>query len=360
MRRPFSTTQRWPLVFVAFTGSNGASGNADDAKATRTRLILLVSGCALLVGAPLLGEAVPLWVRIAIAIVGVAAAAVTAVRILVGLQRKRKRASGEASGSFIEADANGVTRISAEGNKPIVKWDAPIGVSLLASYGRPHALLAFTSPTQTRYVPTRIEPRNEAEDELFARIAVLADLDFVDGIAHDAALRPQDAAALLRHIEEKNKDALGRLYLSDGKGSPIALDRGTLQVGARSFDLSSALEWRALMFHESSGQAAALYQATWIRQNTKEVVLVAPMPASIVPREPNAHKEANGRLGRALTRDLKLLQAPAEAPPAREVRVAIDRPFMLAVRRALDEAPLATRVTIEQAPKSQGDRVSRV
>ena len=50
------------------------------------------------------------------------------------------------------------------------------------------------------------------------------------------------------------------------------------------------------MFHESTGQAAALYQATWIRQAGAEVVLVAPMPASIVPRESNAHREATGKL----------------------------------------------------------------
>jgi hypothetical protein len=308
-----------------------------------------------LVGAALVS--VPLPVRIAIAIVG-AAAMLTGIAGIVNALRKRE--SLEASGSFVEADVAGLMRVSPEITKPIVKWDAPVGVSLLASYGRPHALLAFTTPSQTRYVPTRIDPRTEAEDELFARIAVLADLDFVDGVAHDAALRAQDAAALLRHVEEKSNGALGRLYLSDGKGSPISLDRGTLQIGERTFDLTSQLEWRALMFHESSGQAAALYQATWIRQNTKEVVLVAPMPASIVPREPNAHREASGRLGRALTRDLKLLQAPAESPPSREVRVAIDRPFMLAVRRALDEAPLASRVAIEPVPKSQDDRVSRV
>jgi hypothetical protein len=218
-------------------------------------------------------------------------------------------------------------------------------------------LLAFTTPTQTRYVPARIDGRSEAEDELFSRIAVLADLDLVDGVTHDAALTASDAAAVIRHAEERSRAALGRVYLSDGRGAPIALDRATLSVAARSFDLTSHLEWRALMFHESTGHAAALYQATWIRQNGAEVVLVAPMPASIVPREPNAHREATGRLGRALTRDLRLLQSPAEPPPAREVRVAIDRPFMMAVRRVLDEAPLASRVVVptqkEAAPQGR-------
>ena len=171
----------------------------------------------------------------------------------------------------------------------------------------------------------------------------------MDGVAHDAALSAASTAELVRHVAERCKEAPGRAYLSDGKGSPIALDRATLAVGGKTFDLTSGLEWRPLMFHESTGQAAALYQATWIRQGTVEVVLVAPMPASIVPRD--AQKDAHGKLARALTRDLRLLQAPAESPPARDVRVAIDRPFMMAVRRVLDDAPLALRIS--QGPPSR-------
>jgi hypothetical protein len=258
-----------------------------------------------------------------------------------------RRAMVLPSGTYVEADATGLTRVTRgpDGtSKSIVTWDGPFGVALLASYGRPTALLAFTTPTQTRYVPARIDDRTDDDDELLARIAVLADLDLVDGIAHDAALTSGATAALVRHVEARDKDALGRVFLSDGKGMPIALDRATLAVGERSFDLTSQLEWRPLMFHESTGQAAALYQATWIKQAGAEVVLVAPMPASIVPREPSAHRDATGRLGRTLTRDLRLLQAPAESPPSRDVRVAIDRPFMMAVRRVLDDAPLAARV----------------
>ena len=292
-------------------------------------------GTLLLATAPTV-PGVPLAVRFAIGFVALGALATAAMR----------RGNGaRASGVNVVADASGLKRTSADQSKPIVSWDAPFGITLLASYGRPHALLAFTTPDQTRYIPTRIDGRSEEDDELFARIAVLADLDFVDGITHDAALATHDAAELVRHAaSRRDPSPLGRVFLSDGKGTPIALDRATLAVGERSFDLTSHLEWRPLMFHESSGQAAALYQATWIRQGGAEVVLVAPMPASIVPREPNAHREAQGRLGRALTRDLRLLQSPAEQPPARDVRIAIDRPFMMAVRRVLDDAPLAMRV----------------
>lgn len=260
------------------------------------------------------------------------------------------------SDMYVEADPKGLTRITKDASKSIATWDVPFGVTLLASYGRPTALLAFTTPTQTRYVPARIDDRSEADDELLARIAVLADLDLVDGVAHDAALTAAATAALVRRVEEHDKNALGRVFLSDGRGVPIALDRTTLAVGERTFDLTSQLEWRPLMFHESTGQAAALYQATWLKQAGSEIVLVAPMPASIVPREPSAQREASGRLGRALTRDLRLLQAPAESPPPRDVRIAIDRPFMMAVRRVLADAPRAARVIPDPPPRPTAER----
>ena len=335
MRRN-SGNQRWPLV-VRTAGKEPRS---------RARLVAAILGVLAFAAAPLV-PGLPFAARFVLAFIGLGTLAYAAVR------RGRPE---RVSGIDVIADSAGLTRSSPDASKPIVSWDAPFGITLLASYGRPHALLAFTTPTQTRYIPTRIDGRTEEEDELFARIAVLADLDFVDGITHDAALAAADAAAIVRHAESRSLadtglgSPLGRVFLSDGRGEPIALDRATLSVDKRSFDLTSHLEWRALMFHESTGQAAALYQATWIRQNGSEVVLVAPMPSSIVPREPNAHREATGRLGRALTRDLKLLQSPAEPPPSRDVRVAIDRPFMLAVRRVLDEAPLATRVVPPAPP----------
>lgn len=262
------------------------------------------------------------------------------------------------TGAYVESDGVGLTRVRADEDTPktIITWDVPFGLRLLASYGRPTALLAFTTPTQTRYVPVRTDNPTDLDDALFARIAVLTDLDLVDGAVHQAALSAAAAAALVRHVEHHDKDALGRVYLSDGEGMPIALERATLAVGERKIDLTSQLEWRPLMFHESTGQAAALYQATWIKQAGSEVVLVAPMPASIVPREPSAHRAATSKLGRALTRDLRLLQAPAETPPARDVRVAIDRPFMMAVRRVLDDAPLAARVIPGPPPRPQAER----
>lgn len=343
MRRHLSRLERWPLLLA----------NVPVPPSSKSRRIAAIAfGIAGLAASAFPDLPIPLALRVTVGI-----ASLLAIVWAVFARRPAVLPSG----TYLEADDAGITRITPPKDEPgtkksILSWDAPFGVALLASYGRPTALLAFTTPTQTRYVPARIDDRTDADDELLSRIAVLADLDLVDGIAHDAALTSAATASLVRHVEGRDKDALGRVFLSDGKGMPIALDRATLAVGERSFDLTSQLEWRPLMFHESTGQAAALYQATWIKQAGAEVVLVAPMPASIVPRESNAHRDASGRLGRALTRDLRLLQAPAESPPSRDVRVAIDRPFMMAVRRVLDDAPLASRVLPDPPPRITPER----
>ncbi len=339
MRRLSSRLERWPLLLA----------NVPVPPSTRSRRIAATGiGIAGLALSAFPDLPVPLALRVTLGIASLLAI------VWAAFARHPARSRRLPSGTYLEADDDGITRttkLEPGTKKSILSWDAPFGVALLASYGRPTALLAFTTPTQTRYVPARIDDRSEADDELLARIAVLADLDLVDGVAHDAALTSAATASLVRHVEGRDKHALGRVFLSDGKGMPIALDRATLAIGERTFDLTSQLEWRPLMFHESTGQAAALYQATWIKQGGSEVVLVAPMPASIVPRDGSAHRDASGRLGRALTRDLRLLQAPAENPPSRDVRVAIDRPFMMAVRRVLDDAPLAARVLPDPPPR---------
>lgn len=268
-----------------------------------------------------------------------------------------RRSAPRTSTSYLDATDQELVRVTPEGATSVITWAEPFGVTLLASYGRKIAVLAFTTPTGTRYVPVRIDGQSETDDLLFARVAVLSDLDLVDGAANEPALSTIDTATILRHIERRDPKAHGRIYLSDGHGAPISLDGATLVIRGKNFDLTSALEWRPLMFHESTGQSAPLYQATWIKQGTEETVLVAPMPASVVPREANIRREATGKLGRALSRDLRLLQAPSELPPPRDMRVAIDRPFMIAVRRALADAPLATRVFVESpASRSRTER----
>ncbi len=341
MRRPFSSLQRWPLV------------RAHAPRAPHRSARFAAFGLALVIAvATVLLPIAPLP-RI---VMGVAAIACFVVALR--LRERAARRPFAATGAFVEATPEGLSLVSESGKKNLVpSWNGPLGVVLLASYGRPTALLAVSAPTQMRFVAVRLDGKSDDDDATLAKITVLADLDLIDGVTHEAALSSADAATLVRCITERCPDALGRVYSNDGRRTPIALDRAELVVGERRIDLTSALEWRPLMFHESTGQTAPLFQATWIRQAALELVLVAPMPASLLPRDASA-KDVGGRVGHALTRDLRLLQAQAEPPPPRDVRVPIDRPFMLVVRRALSEAPLAVRIPTSTTTRSGAERRS--
>jgi hypothetical protein len=144
------------------------------------------------------------------------------------------------------------------------------------------------------------------------------------------------------------------MVLSDAAGQPVTLDRGELRVGARRIDLTTPLEWRASLYQERGAHAASVCQATWIHQGDTEVVLVAPLPADGAwMGDADMALRAAGvgaAVKRSVARDLRLIQASAGEPPPRDVRHAIDRVFMLPLRRALDLAPRASRAA---APPSR-------
>ncbi len=96
--------------------------------------------------------------------------------------------------------------------------------------------------------------------------------------------------------------------------------------------------------------AASVCQATWIRQGDVEVVFVAPLPADgawMVDADMAVRAAGGGAaVKRSIARDLRLIQASAGEAPPRDARHAIDRIFMLPLRRALDRAPRASRSVV--------------
>jgi hypothetical protein len=232
---------------------------------------------------------------------------------------------------WVEVDDAGVWR-AGRGRVALGAASEPFGVVALASHDRARALLAFTSPTATRFVAVRARDEDELAEAqaLFAVASLLSAADLDDALGEtDDALRTADAKRLMSTVGERFPGAIGRIHLSSARGEAIVLDGARFAIGARMVDLSAPLEWRAFVFHEAAGRVAAFYQATWIRQADVEAVLVAPLAAEA----PRARE----------LRDLRLISSAAEDPPARDLRVAVDRLFMLPLREALDRAPRISR-----------------
>jgi hypothetical protein len=317
--RETGTSGRWPL------------GGVTDDSAWRREAVICAVLLALAAAALLLKLA--MWERpvfFAVAVGGL-------TRLVLGVRARRAR---NAPRGWVTVDPTGITRIDAKGATILAAWRRPFGVTILTNRSRTRGLLAFTTPDATRYVTVAcLGPEDSPlAGDLFARGAMVPDSDAM-GAARDgrASLGVRDGLELLRSITAHASPALQQIYLSGSHGEAIVLEGTELRVGANVFDLTSPLEWRGFMFHESVGQVATIYQATWVRQAGSELVLVAPMPPEMsLPSESDLRTR----------RDLKLLQSTPDAPPPRELRRAVERLFMLPLRQALDRAPKAPRQSL--------------
>jgi hypothetical protein len=298
---------------------------------------LVLSAMAVAV-APL-GSWSPRWARAATAGALVALAAV-ASRML-GRRRHPPR-------GWLVVDDAGLHRVDRAARATLVDWKEAFGLTILASADRATMLLALTSPRATRYLPASVRDAEDAAGAptVLERATTAASSDLRAGDA--SALCATDAERLYAEIARRAPGAVDRVFLSDAAGQAVVLDRAELRVGARRIDLMAPLEWRASLFQERGAQMASVCQATWVNQGDVEIILVAPLPAdgawmgdaSVAVRA--AGNEASVK--RSIARDLRLIQAHAGEAPPRDSRHAIDRVFMLPVRRALDRAPRALRV----------------
>ncbi len=249
---------------------------------------------------------------------------------------------------FVTVDAHRIDRVIAGKRDRVANLAEPFGVTVLASQACKRALIAVTTPTATRFIGVRLEGPldREAVTLLLERASIVADGDALAAHASDAeTLSAKDAVAFLRMVRERVPAALERLYLSGTRGERITLEGTELRVESsfggtdrsRLFDLEMPVEWRGFLFHEALGPAASIYQATWIRQGSSELVFVAPMPTELLLTAPTSNAP------RRLTQQQKLLTPAPDEPPPGDLRTGIERVFMLPVREALSRAPRPSR-----------------
>jgi hypothetical protein len=328
-------TLRLPLGLRTATGSARASSAL----------------AAVLVVCAVIGAVAPwsAWLRASLA--GVLVVLAGAVHHTLGIRKRPPL-------GWLVLDDEGMHRNERGRATTLVMWSEPFGVTVFGSADRATFLLALTSPRATRYLAARVRNAEDAAGApgVIEKATTAAESDLRAG--DEAALSAADAEKLLAEINRRAPSALERVYLSDAGGEAVVLDRAELRVGARRIDLSAPLEWRGFFYQELGTHAASLCQATWVRQADAELVLVAPMPAdggwtSVADSAVRAAGEG-AIVQRSVARDLRLMQGPAAEPPARELRRAIDRVFMLPLRHALDRAPRAARASVPSQPMPEG------
>jgi hypothetical protein len=281
------------------------------------------------------------WTKTFVLVSALVASAALAIGLAIA-HRIRTRPNG-----WVTADARAIVRSSARKREELARFDAPFGVTLLASQARGRALLAVTTPSATRFVGVRLE--GAAAQVLLEDASIVADGDALAAHAADAeSMSADDALALLRFVRGRAPLAHQRLFLSGTHGERIVLDGPELRVEAgersRFFDLESPVEWRGFLFHEALGPAASIFQATWVRQGSSELVFVAPMPTELV----TPPKRPAGAPARRGLPDAQVLAPSPDEPPPGHLRTGIERVFMLPVREALARAPRPSR-----APRRQ-------
>lgn len=277
------------------------------------------------------------------------AAMIVSAALAIGLavaHRVRTRPSG-----WVVADARGVRRKTSKRIEELARFDGPFGVMLLASQARRRALLAITTPTATRFVGVRLD--GPAAAALLEDASIVADGDALAAHASDEdSMSAERALAILRFVRERAPMARQRLYLSGTRGESIVLDGAQLRVESpatenRYFDLESPVEWRGFLFHEALGPAASIYQATWVRQGSSELVFVAPMPTELLLGARRAQPPA-----RRSAPDVQVLSPSEDEPPPGHLRTGIERVFMLPVREALARAPRPSRAPLRKLPST--------
>lgn len=268
-----------------------------------------------------------------------------AVALLVAGAALRTRRRPRPPAGWLELDEHGLARIEGERRTTLLEWGVRQGVTVLANCVRTRVLVAFTSRSQTRYVRVRTaETSPEAFAWLGEHAVSVADGD-LSSPDDEPELEGDHAVEVLRRCLGEDPGLLGRVFLTSARGEPVELDGRRLTVGAKEIDLDASLEWKASTFHESFGPLTTVYQATEIVQNHDRVVLVAQMPGELsMGGDFASAQRRDPALRTSVMADLKLIQATPEPPPSTDARIAIDRLFVVPLRRALDRAPRAKRI----------------
>ena len=248
------------------------------------------------------------------------------------------------SESALLVDASGVTLIvERDRAERLVSFQPSFGICVLASAARSGLVVAITSSARTVCIGADFTPAEWRRfDMLLPHAVTVTANELAMATLLPTGERLQVESTSLLHLIELllrlDPSAMERCILSDNEGRSIVLERDRLATPRCTFRLDQPFEWRALRFLETAGTMDAVFQGTWIRQGKDEVVLVCLLADDV---RSSIHDVAALGLGSPdafLLQDARLADGVVVPPPPRDRRIAVDRLFMLPVRRALDRA----------------------
>jgi hypothetical protein len=286
-------------------------------------------------------------------------------------QLAARRLTVDGSGvRFNDASLPSAGQGMASPSERLVDFSQPFGMTLLGNRARDRIVLAITTSQRAVYFGAQLDAdEREAFASLICTASTVPDDDAVlDATGPGGAplqLRMRDLRDLTSAFLHADRGAFDRCLLSDTHGVPVVLDGPILRIGPSTFDLRAPLEWRATLFQEpfaalmphsdldptlSPSAGVMVYQATWVRQGMSETVLVSLLTSlSALSIPDGAALGHTPEVASAVLRDLRLMQATPDEPPPRELRVGIERTYMLRLRAALDRAPRSSRKSVRAA-----------
>ncbi len=306
--------------------------------ALRLPSVVLVASFSLTVGV-----ALPFVIREPLALIGALSLVfvIAATTVAAVLMRRRGRGRSR-SGSGLVVDASGLSMVRDRDARQLVSFSSAFGVTLLTSARRDRVVVAFTSPHRTVCVGAESGSVSRAHAPLLHHAVSLPTEDLLLAcILPDGESLELEARALWKLIDvirRAHPGALQRCYLTDARGEQIVVEGSTVRAGPRTFDLSEPFEWRVSRFREHAGPVDTCFEATWLRQAHDEIAFVSLVRGDERTSLHDALAEPVARDDPSLVRDARLASGRLGPAPPSHARVAIDRLFMLPLRRVLDQA----------------------
>lgn len=313
------------------------------APTVRPRHAVLVAALSLVIGISL-----PLIVHNTAALIASLAVVCVAlfVSVSIAVLRGSLRRNPEARTELL-LDPAGVSIVRDCTVRMLVSFASGFGISIFTSARRDRIAIGITTPQQALCIGGFIGASPKRFQTVLPKAVTLPTDDLrLACMLPDGEPLEVDAASLRKLISELQRidpRAFERCYLTDARGTAIALDGTCVRAGLRTFDLSAPFEWSVSRFRDHAGVADTCFEATWLRQAHDEVAFVSLVRGDERTSLHDVLAASSSRGDPYLARDARLANAQLGPPPPSASCLAVDRLFMLPIRRVLDCAALPNR-----------------